>query len=160
MNRSYIRMYHKIMEIAGYIFIIISIIVGVVYANSAGGQQVPTHFDIHGNPDQYGSPWTILIMPIMMMVVCAIISISLHLVKPTSWNMPVKVTESNAPYLYRDVADMFAIMIVEFAVFALVETILATVGKSGNVALPIVLVSIVMVTTFGSIARCVIDGRK
>lgn len=57
--------------------------------------QIPSHFGASGQPDAYGGKghlifmYVIMLLTYLLMLVCTFI--------PKSWNLPVRITERNAP---------------------------------------------------------------
>lgn len=49
---------------------------------------IPTHFDINGTPNGWGSPASLLALPIIILIANAIISLVVHAVDPKYWNRP------------------------------------------------------------------------
>ncbi len=82
------------MEILSYVMILGGIIFVIVYASTHPGE-MPVHFDMDGNPDEYGSPWTFVFFPISMLVFNGILFVCLHFVNPKNWNVGVTVTATN-----------------------------------------------------------------
>jgi uncharacterized membrane protein len=59
--------------------------------------KIPTHFDLAGHPDAWGSPASLLLLPAIAVVLYAGISITQMF--PTAFNYPVRVTPQNRPRL-------------------------------------------------------------
>lgn len=60
---------------------------------------VPSHFDISGRPNAYGSKWWLLLLPALSVVITASFTILARY--PHLFNYPVRVTPENALFLYR-----------------------------------------------------------
>ena len=81
----------------------------MVLANaSINTGEVPIHYNSSGVPDEYGSPYSLLFIPLIMSVVYALIwFVGRH---PEWHNYPTTVTASNAPRLYTLSRDTMLIM--------------------------------------------------
>ncbi len=60
---------------------------------------IPTHFDVKGVADDYGSKSTIWLLPAISTVL--VIVLALINLKPHNFNLPVKITQENAERQYR-----------------------------------------------------------
>ncbi len=60
---------------------------------------VPTHFNVLGQPDSYGSKWFLLIIPVIALLI--FIGITYLNKFPHIFNYPVEVSERNAIALYK-----------------------------------------------------------
>lgn len=118
MNKVYIKKVHFIMEILSYVMILGGIIFVIVYASTHPGD-MPVHFDIDGNPDEYGSPWTFVFFPISMLVFNGIFFVCLHFVNPKNWNVGVTVTATNAVFLYSDISLMLSLLELSSGIYTL-----------------------------------------
>ena len=146
MNKPYIKLWHFILEIQGYVILLISIIYGIAFAVSTEGE-VPTHFQMDGTVDGYGSPATLLILPVVMLFCNVMMSVILHFMNPKSWNMVVKPTEANALYLYTDVSELMVEMEFIFSVYSLVYML--TIDKSSVITG--IATGVMLVLMFGAI---------
>jgi len=80
-------------------------------------QRVPTHFDFSGRPDAWGSKGVFLVLPIVLLVLYALLTLLSRV--PHIYNYPVPITPENAPTQYRLarglLAEMKAVISVAFA---------------------------------------------
>lgn len=118
MNKVYIKKVHFIIEILSFVMILGGIIFVIVYASTHPGE-MPVHFDMDGNPDEYGSPWTFVFFPISMLVFNGILFVCLHFVNPKNWNVGVTVTATNAVYLYSDISLMLSLLELSSGIYTL-----------------------------------------
>jgi uncharacterized membrane protein len=69
--------------------------------------RVPTHFDISGQPNAWGSPAILWILPVvgvgLYLLMTALASIQFR-----SYNLPVRVTEVNLPFIQGKTSEMVA----------------------------------------------------
>lgn len=71
--------------------------------------RVPTHFDIAGRPNAWGSPGILWILPVvgacLYLLFTALASIQLR-----TFNLPVPVTEINLPFIQQKTSEMVALI--------------------------------------------------
>ena len=120
--KNHITLKQKIVEILAYVLMWASIVIGIIWSAKLP-KEVATHFDAAGNADGYGSPYSFLFLPIIMLICCGISSLVLHFMPPDLWSMPVKVKPEHAVRVYRDVVWMMVGMEFCFGVFTLYSTI-------------------------------------
>jgi len=70
-----------------------------VHAWATLPETIPTHFDIHGEPDGWGSKSTLVMLPIIALVLYAFMTIINRY--PHVFNYIVPITEENAERQYR-----------------------------------------------------------
>ena len=87
-----------IIEIAAFLSVLVAIILYIIYWTKAP-EVVPTHYNIHGEVDGYGSKATLLILPIITVV--TYIGLTILNKYPHIFNFPATVTEQNALSLYK-----------------------------------------------------------
>ena len=121
-NALYIKTCHIIIEVFSGVLLLLSLVLCVVFAIGVNGD-IPTHFDVMGNPTSYGSPWTALILPVTHLICNLTISGIMHFMPIASWNMPGKVTDNNRPYIYNDAVWMLVICHIFLSAIALVSVI-------------------------------------
>jgi hypothetical protein len=95
---------------------------------------IPTHFDLAGHPNHYGSPQSLQIL--------AAAGIGLYLLTtlisqfPRAFNYPVRITEENRPRLQRLAQDMLAWMKTEILIlFAVLQHSIIDSVRHGAAAL-------------------------
>lgn len=148
MNRPYITKYIFIVEILSYVMNFIAFLIGVIMLITTDGE-IPTHYDMYGNVTDYGSPATLLFMPIVILFTLAIMTISLHVVKPENWNIRnITITEQNALPLYIEVGKMDAELMFMIGFYSLLFTVLWALNYMKHVGL---LTVIFCVFLFGDI---------
>lgn len=123
MNKPYITLKAFIVEVAGWMFTIAALIYSIVYDT------------------------TLVVLSISMIVTLAIVSLVLHLLPPSSWNMPVKITERNALICYTDVANMLALLILWCGIYTFIMVVFVKYGDTVTWAAS----AFLLVTTLGTI---------
>ena len=108
-------------------------------------KEIPTHFDIYGNPDDFGSKKDIIMLPILTWIMLGVMSLVECF--PGAWNTGVKVTPENSARVYGIIKGMLVwIKLFVILIFVLM-TIFSALGKS----LPVWLTPVEMLLIFGTI---------
>ena len=104
----------KIFELA---FLVLAVVVWVlvILMLKSAPDVIPTHFDAHGRPNDYGSPWGLLFPCIIMTVTGAGLLLGAYF--PHTLNMPVEV---KSPRQYELLIRMIRIMALLFLLITLV----------------------------------------
>lgn len=68
--KNHITLKQKIVEILAYVLMWASIVIGIIWSAKLP-KEVATHFDAAGNADGYGSPYSFLFLPIIMLIVAS-----------------------------------------------------------------------------------------
>jgi len=93
---------------------------------------IPTHFDLSGQPNDYGSKMAIMFLPVIATLI--LIGLTVLNFYPHIFNYPAKITADNAAWQYRNATRMIRTlkMIIAF-VFSLVVFLMYTSasGKLG-----------------------------
>ena len=150
--KNHITLKQKIVEILAYVLMWASIVIGIIWSAKLP-KEVATHFDAAGNADGYGSPYSFLFLPIIMLITCGICSLILHFLPPDLWSMPVKVKPERAVRVYRDVVWMMVGMEFCFGVFTLYSTITSYMQKMHGM---LAATFIFMAVLFGIIIWCIV----
>lgn len=120
-RKPYIKKAHVIVEIVSYIILVVAFAVAIYGMNVL--DEITTRYKVNGVPDGNGSPKTLLILPLVMLLTNGTISLLMHLVGAKSFNMPVKVKPENAVLVYSDMIWMMVIIQVLIALYTLVTNI-------------------------------------
>lgn len=117
-KKPYITKAHIIVEIVSYLVMLISFVFAIVAIKTLP-DEIPTHYDLSGNVDGYGSPGSIIILPVIMLITMAFISLLTHFVSPSHYNMPFKIKPGRELVAYKDVVWMLIGMELVFSLFTL-----------------------------------------
>lgn len=117
-KKLYITKAHIVVEIISYVVMLASFIFAI-YAINTLPDEIPTHYDFQGNVDGYGSPGSIIILPIIMLITNLFISLLTHFVSPQFYNMPFKIKPGRELQAYKDVVWMLIGMELMFSLFTL-----------------------------------------
>ena len=121
-NRAYITAYHRIIEAVALMLSLAALIVCIVFALSSDGQ-VPLHFGLNGEPTEYGSAWSGLSLPCVLLITNLGMAAMIRFVPVNTWNMPCKITENYAPVAYVRVITMIVLTMLSMGIMSLGGTI-------------------------------------
>jgi uncharacterized membrane protein len=114
-------------------------------------QRIPTHFNAMGEPNAWGSPSALWLLPAVAAFVFVLISlVSLF---PASFNFPVRSTPVNRPRLVALTIRMMAWVKVELVcLFLYIQWTIIESVRGGHAALSPLIVPVFLVAVFGTIA--------
>ena len=75
--------------------------------------RIPTHFDISGNPNAWGSPRMLMLLPVIATGLYLLMTI-LGSIRTARYNLPVRVTAVNLPSIQARTAEMVSWLKLEF----------------------------------------------
>lgn len=145
-GRGFIQKKHIIIEILSYVLLMIAFILAIVAAVTTEGK-IPTHYTLSGEIDGYGSAWTLLLMPIIMLITNGTVSVCLHLLPVSAWSTPQPVKPANSMRVYGDLAMMFVLLEIEISLFTVASTICSIQQKGG---LELIAVFIMLAAVFAT----------
>lgn len=73
--------------------------------------KIPGHYNGAGVVDRWGSKNEILVMPIASIALYALLTMVSYF--PSTWNIPVEITEENREFVYRNVKTMLSLLKLE-----------------------------------------------
>lgn len=155
-NRNYYTRFHMILEIFSWVLMLASLLIAIIGSVTMEGP-IAIHFDGKGNPNGYGSPASMLLLPIIMMVTNGSVSLIGHFMDPSTWNMPFKVNYLRRNIVYRDMMSMLFMIELELAVFVLGFTLMTFFQKMKGVGLFSTLFAVALLGTI--IVWCVVAYR-
>ncbi|UJL45374.1 DUF1648 domain-containing protein [Virgibacillus sp. NKC19-16] len=130
--------------------LIITMFVYAIFMYSKLPDEVPIHFNAAGEADNWGGKGAIFMLPFISLPMFMLLFFLGRV--PHTHNYPVKVTEQNAPKLYRESRLMLSVINFEVvAIFSLITWEMAQ-SAQGNGAMGIwmiVLVTVVPLATVG-----------
>lgn len=122
MNKPYIKKRDVIVEIISYVLLLVAIIYGIVMACTIDGE-VPTHWDLTGEVDGYGSPVNMLVLPLIMFFTNLIVSACIHLLPADKMNMPCKPKPGRELIILNDMVWMMVWIQFVIGLFTMIMTI-------------------------------------
>lgn len=129
MNKPYISLPQFVCEIAAWLICLAALISGIVSGITIK-EPIPTHFSISGQIDGYGSAWVAVLLPVVMVALAVLLSVFGHFGNPYKWNLPFKLNEKNAVYVFHDFVWMYALLELVFSLLALAYSILIVTDGS------------------------------
>ena len=92
------------LEILSYVLLLVCFIIAIV-GMATLPDEIPTHFTMSGEIDGYGSPGTLLILPIIMLICNGMTSLIMHVMPPTMWNTPSETAKCGQGITGYDIHD-------------------------------------------------------
>ncbi len=149
-RKPYITEGHLLLERIAYLLLLGAFAVCVEKAIISPGT-IATHFDLYGQPDGYGSPWVMLILPAVMLAVNGLISVLIRRVPPEKMNMPFELKRENTDKVMTAFTGMLFVMEAEMAVFAFAETLLWANGRSSLWNAVLLTAAMLLTTVLGTV---------
>lgn len=117
---------------------------------------IPTHVDLRGEADDFGSRSSLLWLNALMLVLGVLLAwLSL---KPRSFNYPLELTEANAQPVYREGERMMVLLLAALAVVHL-GVVLAVAGQGGAVLIACGVSATLIVTLVGVVRIAIVSAR-
>lgn len=106
----------------GWIIIVLNVLVVFAFYFKLP-ESIPTHFNLKGEADGYGSKSTLWMLPIISGLSYFLLFMITTKMKPWNFNYPTKVTEKNAPVLYALCLQMLVWLNLSIAVLFFIITL-------------------------------------
>jgi uncharacterized membrane protein len=121
--------------------------------------RIPTHFDITGSPDGFGTPRMLLLLPLIAIFLYSLISLVSR--RPAAFNYPARITAQNKSRLQRLAVEMIAFLKAEvLTLFALIQFFSIRTARLGENALPAALMPCALVLIFLTITLYILAMRR
>jgi uncharacterized membrane protein len=121
-----------------------------VYGSERLPARIPIHFDLSGQPNGWGSPSALLVLPVVAMLLY--LGMTLVAQFPQAFNYPVRVTAQNRPRLQALSLRMIAWIKVEMVcLFAGIQWSIVQGVRQGSFRLSPALVPVSIAVIFGTI---------
>jgi uncharacterized membrane protein len=125
--------------------------------------RIPTHFDISGNPNAWGSPKFLLFLPVVATGVYLLITV-ISAIPATRINLPVRVTPVNLPFIQQQTRNMIAWIKAEMAcLFVYVQWSIIQAARNSAIHLSRLMVPLFLVCVFGTVGAyltIIVRGAK
>ena len=109
----------KVLQAACAVILLAHIILLIRFWNTLPAS-IPKHFDFFGNPDDYGSKNTMLMLPILSVGLYVMLTLLERF--PRIYNFPVEINELNAAFMYQVARELMVVLkTVIVAVFAYID---------------------------------------
>ena len=115
---------------------------------------IATHFALDGTPDGYGSPGSLLILPIIITIALGIVSLVAHFVPVDMLNVPFEMQEKNQTQVYQTIISMLHALQIEIGAYTLYMTIMSY-RQDGRYAILslVIFLAVLGATTVGATVR-------
>jgi hypothetical protein len=124
---------------------------GAVYGADRLPDRIATHFKLNGQPDGWGSPTILLLIPAIALANYAGLTIVARF--PSMFNYPVRMTDENRARLQAVALNMIVWIKVEsVSLFAWIEWAIIGAAREGRFRLPAVLAAVCFAAIFATIA--------
>jgi len=121
--------------------------------------RIPTHFDMAGRPNGWGTPHMLLLLPIVGGAMYLLMTVVSRY--PGAFNYPVRVTPANSKRLQELALGMIAWLKAEVIwLFAAIQIAAVHAARSGGGGLPAWMMPLVLGVVFGTIIGYVIAMRR
>jgi uncharacterized membrane protein len=140
----------KTMEVAG--LMVLAFLYWITYAALNGQDRlplrIPTHFDLSGQPNAWGSPQTLWLLPLLGTGLYLLMTV-LAAIRFRRFNLPVRVTETNLPFIQTKTAEMVAWIKFEvLGMFAYIQWSIIQGARAGEFHLSVAIVPVFLALTF------------
>ena len=135
-NNSWLPRDARITEALAWVCVIASLAITIVRIPQLP-DTIPTHFDINGIPNGWGSPTSLLALPIIILIVNAAVSLIVRKVDPKYWNRPGTLQPDDEQAWYKASTRGCTWTELECAAFMLLMQLEFLEGRSGA-AIPLV----------------------
>ena len=136
---------HVVLEAAAWLLLLLTVLL-TVYGIHTLPETIATHYNAAGEADGYGSPVSLLVTPLLMVIPLGIISLVVHFVRPEFWNTPFAVKPENASAVYRDMTTLMLAVQAELSAYTLYLQITWLCQKGMGLASTIVFLFILFAT--------------
>jgi uncharacterized membrane protein len=118
--------------------------------------RIPTHFDVTGQPNSWGSPSTLMFLPVVALALYVLMTVVSRF--PSAFNYPVSVTAENRPRLQALSLRMIAWLKVELVcLFMVIQFAILDAVRQGRFTLSPVLVPLFIVAVFATAVGHVVN---
>lgn len=143
----------KTVEVAG--LMLLGILYWITYAALNGANRlplrIPTHFDISGRPNAWGSPQMLWLLPLIGTGVYLLLT-ALGTIRFRRYNLPVRVTEANLPFMQSKTGEMLAWIKFEvLLLFTCIQWGIIQGARAGEFHLSPAIVPAFLVTVFATV---------
>lgn len=155
----------KTMEVASVMML--ALLYWITYAALNGAEplplRIPTHFDISGRPNAWGSPQMLWLLPLIGTGLYLLMT-TLGSIRFRSYNLPVRVTEANLPFIQNQTAIMVAWIKFEvLGLFTWIQSSIIQGARAGEFHLEPIMIPgflIVIFATIGWFLSVIIRGAR
>lgn len=115
---------HTVLEMLAWLLLLASYGIAI-YGMRHLPESIATHYALDGAPDGYGSPGSLLILPIIITIALGTVSLVAHFVPVDMLNVPFEMQEKNQTQVYQTIISMLHALQIEIGAYTLYMTIMS-----------------------------------
>lgn len=144
---------HTVLEMLAWLLLLASYGIAI-YGMRHLPESIATHYALDGAPDGYGSPGSLLILPIIITIALGIVSLVAHFVPVDMLNVPFEMQEKNQTRVYQTILSMLHALQIEIGAYTLYMTIMSYRQDGRHAILSLVIfLAVLGATTVGATVR-------
>lgn len=144
---------HTVLEMLAWLLLLASYGIAI-YGMRHLPESIATHYALDGTPDGYGSPGSLLILPIIITIALGTVSLVAHFVPVDMLNVPFEMQEKNQTQVYQTIISMLHALQIEIGAYTLYMTIMSY-RQDGRYAILslVIFLAVLGATTAGATVR-------
>ena len=144
---------HTVLEMLAWLLLLASYGIAI-YGMRHLPESIATHYALDGTPDGYGSPGSLLILPIIITIALGTVSLVAHFVPVDMLNVPFEMQEKNQTQVYQTIISMLHALQIEIGAYTLYMTIMSY-RQDGRYAILslVIFLAVLGATTVGATVR-------
>lgn len=144
---------HTVLEMLAWLLLLASYGIAI-YGMRHLPESIATHYALDGAPDGYGSPGSLLILPIIITIASGIVSLVAHFVPVDMLNVPFEMQEKNQTQVHQTIISMLHALQIEIGAYTLYMTIMSY-RQDGRYAILslVIFLAVLGATTVGATVR-------
>lgn len=144
---------HTVLEMLAWLLLLTSYGIAI-YGMRHLPESIATHYALDGAPDGYGSPGSLLILPIIITIALGTVSLVAHFVPVDMLNVPFEMQEKNQTRVYQTILSMLHALQIEIGAYTLYMTIMSY-RQDGRYAISslVIFLAVLGATTVGATVR-------
>ena len=144
---------HTVLEMLAWLLLLASYGIAI-YGMRHLPESIATHYALDGTPDGYGSPCSLLILPIIITISLGTVSLVAHFVPVDMLNVPFEMQEKNQTQVYQTIISMLHALQIEIGAYTLYMTIMSY-RQDGRYAILslVIFLAVLGATTVGATVR-------
>jgi len=144
---------HTVLEMLAWLLLLASYGIAI-YGMRHLPESIATHYALDGAPDGYGSPGSLLILPIIITIALGTVSLVAHFVPVDMLNVPFDMQEKNQTQVYQTIISMLHALQIEIGAYTLYMTIMSY-RQDGRYAILslVIFLAVLGATTVGATVR-------
>jgi uncharacterized membrane protein len=114
-------------------------------------ERIPAHFDISGQPNAWGSPAILWLLPVVGTGIYLLITV-LGSIRFRRYNLPVRVTESNLPFIQDKTSEMLGWIKAEMlGLFSYIQWGIIQAARSSEFRMSLLLIPVFLGAVFSTV---------